>query len=100
MLRTCLRRLGRLAENVEPLWVGGLAILQMVLLRRFGNLEGEKYTWWQFLLLGTAFPTQLFALLVVGRRLAASPAARAGRLALAGYCVFACAALCLSEAQA
>ena len=45
-----------LAQAVEPLWVGGLAVLQIMLASRCLPLEGEAYEWAQFLLLATLYP--------------------------------------------
>lgn len=46
----------QLIADIAPLWVGGMAILQIYVLRWTLPLEGERYEWAQYLLLGTAFP--------------------------------------------
>src|ERR1043165_10423 len=42
--------------GLTPLWVGGLAVLQIYVLSWSLPLQGETYEWAQFLLLGTLFP--------------------------------------------
>jgi hypothetical protein len=51
-----------LFADLEWLWVGGLALLQLCLVNRWLPLEGEPYEWAQYLLLGTLFPALLLAI--------------------------------------
>jgi hypothetical protein len=45
-----------LPEAIEPLWVSGLALIQLILVHRYLPLSGERYEWAQYLLCGTLYP--------------------------------------------
>ena len=51
-----------LGKAGEPLWVSGLALLQIILFSRFLPLTGESYEWAQYLLLATLYPLFLLAI--------------------------------------
>jgi hypothetical protein len=57
----------RQIADIEHLWVGGLALLQLYLVNRWLPLKGESYEWAQYLLLGTLFPALLLALSLLKR---------------------------------
>lgn len=57
---------GALLRAVEPLWVSGLVLLILFSVRLF-HLEGERFDWTEYILLGTVFPALLVALAVVER---------------------------------
>jgi hypothetical protein len=50
-----------LRDDLEPLWVGGLALAQVYLGSRLLPLRGEAYEWAQYLALGVAVPLALLA---------------------------------------
>jgi hypothetical protein len=56
----------RRSEGGALLWVGGLAVLQVVLANHWLALRGEAYEWAQYLLLGTLFPALVLALARAG----------------------------------
>src|SRR5437879_2999399 len=62
-----------LRETIEPLWVSGLALLQLIFIgrllgSRFVGLSGESYEWAQYLLYGTLFPLLVLLLSLLLRR--------------------------------
>ena len=49
-----------LRDDLEPLWVGGLALAQVYLAYRWLPLHGEPYEWAQYLLLGVVLPLRWY----------------------------------------
>jgi hypothetical protein len=54
---------------IEPLWVLGLALLQIVWVAIALPLSGEAFKWTEYKLLGTLFPCLLAGLSLAGTRL-------------------------------
>ncbi len=74
------RWLRALPAAVEPLWVCGLLLLQVVWAGAALPLSGKRLEWAQYLLLGLLFPALLAAAGVAGRlRQAAASAAAAAQ---------------------
>jgi hypothetical protein len=74
--------------ELEPLWVPGLALLQVLLGSWLLPFEGESYEWGQYLLLGTAFPAVVLATVYFSARAPALSRGLAGvRLALTTLCL-------------
>lgn len=62
MQRTLLRSAHLLREAIEPLWVGGLALVQFSVVRAALGDRGERHEWVQFLLFGTLYPLLVLAI--------------------------------------
>src|SRR5260370_41054056 len=74
-------------DEIEPLWVGGLAVLQIITASRWLTVSGEAYEWAQYLLLGTLYPLLLLILAIIGRLLPRAPSGlRIPKLLLALSC--------------
>jgi hypothetical protein len=90
MLRPLWAGCTRLAAEIEPLWIGGLALALLALGDRCLPLTGEDYEWAQYLLLGTVYPALLLALSLLART--GPTAARLLYVGNVGLAVFALAA--------
>jgi hypothetical protein len=87
MLRGRLNSLKSLAEELEPAWVAGMALVQIWLGSRWLPLRGEAYEWAQYLLLGTVFPAIVFAASLWSDRYARSMSWLLVKWSLVGFCL-------------